>query len=351
MRDPDGYIYVKEEVGGLLVGGFEPVAKPWATDGIPEPFEFQLLPDDWDQFQILMENALTRLPALHDGRDQELRQRPRELHAGQQLHHRRGAGAEELLRRGGLQLDRHRLRRRRRPGARRVDRRRRALDRPVAGRHPPLRALQRQRHLAARARRRGARPALHDAVAEPRARFGAAVPALAALRPARRERRRVRVEDGLGAAELLRPQRGRAHDRLFLRAPELVRHRRGRAARRTPGRRGLRHDLVREAPGPGPRRRARAAAACRERRRRAGRRDASIPGSSTRAAPTRATSRSRGSRRTASCRHRHGAGDPRRRLDRAPHPRGRARDAHRRDLGLCGDRGDGAARRASSCRG
>jgi 4-methylaminobutanoate oxidase (formaldehyde-forming) len=66
MRDPDGYIYVKEEVGGLLVGGFEPVAKPWATDGIPEPFEFQLLPDDWDQFQILMENALVRVPALHD---------------------------------------------------------------------------------------------------------------------------------------------------------------------------------------------------------------------------------------------------------------------------------------------
>ena len=66
MRDPDGYIYVKEEVGGLLVGGFEPVAKPWATDGIPEPFEFRLLPDDWDQFQILMENALIRLPGLRD---------------------------------------------------------------------------------------------------------------------------------------------------------------------------------------------------------------------------------------------------------------------------------------------
>ena len=64
MRDPDGYIYVKEEVGGLLVGGFEPVAKPWAMDGIPESFEFGMLPDDWDQFQILMENALIRLPAL-----------------------------------------------------------------------------------------------------------------------------------------------------------------------------------------------------------------------------------------------------------------------------------------------
>jgi sarcosine dehydrogenase len=64
LRDPDGYIYVKEEVGGLLMGGFEPVAKPWGMDGIPENFEFSMLPDDWDQFQILMENALIRLPAL-----------------------------------------------------------------------------------------------------------------------------------------------------------------------------------------------------------------------------------------------------------------------------------------------
>ena len=46
------------------MGGFEPVAKPWAMDGIPENFEFGMLPDDWDQFQILMENALIRLPCL-----------------------------------------------------------------------------------------------------------------------------------------------------------------------------------------------------------------------------------------------------------------------------------------------
>ncbi len=64
LRDPDGYIYVKEEVGGLLMGGFEPQAKPWGMDGIPENFEFGMLPDDWDQFSILMENALVRLPAL-----------------------------------------------------------------------------------------------------------------------------------------------------------------------------------------------------------------------------------------------------------------------------------------------
>ncbi len=64
MRDPDGFIYFKEEVGGLVMGGFEPNAKPWGMNGIPENFEFQLLPDDWDQFEILMENALQRVPAL-----------------------------------------------------------------------------------------------------------------------------------------------------------------------------------------------------------------------------------------------------------------------------------------------
>jgi 4-methylaminobutanoate oxidase (formaldehyde-forming) len=64
MRDPDGYIYFKEEVGGLLMGGFEPAAKPWNKDVIPDDFEFGMLPDDWDQFQILMDNALIRVPAL-----------------------------------------------------------------------------------------------------------------------------------------------------------------------------------------------------------------------------------------------------------------------------------------------
>jgi heterotetrameric sarcosine oxidase gamma subunit len=65
LRDPDGYTYFKEEVGGLVVGGFEPGAKPWvAPDAIPYPFEFQLLPEDWDHFSILMENALLRIPVL-----------------------------------------------------------------------------------------------------------------------------------------------------------------------------------------------------------------------------------------------------------------------------------------------
>jgi len=65
LRDPDGYTYMKEEVGGLLVGGFEPEAKPWvAPDQLPYPFEFRLLDEDWDHFSILMESAVARIPAL-----------------------------------------------------------------------------------------------------------------------------------------------------------------------------------------------------------------------------------------------------------------------------------------------
>ncbi|UDF32754.1 UNVERIFIED_ORG: FAD-dependent oxidoreductase (plasmid) [Roseateles sp. XES5] len=64
MRDPDGYIYFKEEVGGLVMGGFEPEAKPWGMAGIPNDFEFALLPDDWDQFEVLMQSALQRVPQL-----------------------------------------------------------------------------------------------------------------------------------------------------------------------------------------------------------------------------------------------------------------------------------------------
>jgi heterotetrameric sarcosine oxidase gamma subunit len=65
LRDADGYIYFKEEVGGLLMGGFEPQAKPWRTpDSLPYPFEFQLLGEDWEHFQPLMDSAIHRVPAM-----------------------------------------------------------------------------------------------------------------------------------------------------------------------------------------------------------------------------------------------------------------------------------------------
>ena len=64
LRDTDGYIYAREEVGGLLMGGFEPVAKPWGMDGIPVDFAFSLLPEDWEHFRVFMEQAIVRIPAL-----------------------------------------------------------------------------------------------------------------------------------------------------------------------------------------------------------------------------------------------------------------------------------------------
>lgn len=65
LRDQDGYVYFKEEVGSLVVGGFEPEAKPWVGPyDIPDPFVFQLLQEDWEQFAILMDNAIIRVPKL-----------------------------------------------------------------------------------------------------------------------------------------------------------------------------------------------------------------------------------------------------------------------------------------------
>jgi 4-methylaminobutanoate oxidase (formaldehyde-forming) len=67
MRDPDGWTYFKEETGGLVVGAFEPDAKPWrAPSDLPHPFEFQLLEEDWEHFAPVMEQAIVRVPALAD---------------------------------------------------------------------------------------------------------------------------------------------------------------------------------------------------------------------------------------------------------------------------------------------
>ena len=68
LRDPDGLIYYKEEVGGLVMGGFETQAKPWTVDPIPSTFRFELLGEDWEQFEPLMNNALHRTPCLETAR-------------------------------------------------------------------------------------------------------------------------------------------------------------------------------------------------------------------------------------------------------------------------------------------
>ena len=64
LRDPDRLTYWKEEVGGLVMGGYEPNPKPWAEGGIPDRFEFQLLEDDLEHFEPLLELAIGRIPAM-----------------------------------------------------------------------------------------------------------------------------------------------------------------------------------------------------------------------------------------------------------------------------------------------
>ena len=64
LRVPDECAYYKEDAGKLLLGAFEPVAKPWGGAGIPENFEFDSLPDDFDHFEPILEKAINRLPVL-----------------------------------------------------------------------------------------------------------------------------------------------------------------------------------------------------------------------------------------------------------------------------------------------
>ena len=64
LRDPDRLTYWKEDVGGLVWGGYEPNPKPWAVQGIPQGFHFDLLTSDYDHYSQFMENAIARVPAL-----------------------------------------------------------------------------------------------------------------------------------------------------------------------------------------------------------------------------------------------------------------------------------------------
>ncbi len=64
LRDPDRLTYYKEEVGGLVMGGYEHNPIPWAVDGFPKGFHYTLLDSNFDHFEPLMELALGRVPAL-----------------------------------------------------------------------------------------------------------------------------------------------------------------------------------------------------------------------------------------------------------------------------------------------
>lgn len=64
LRDPDRRTYFKEEVGGLVMGGYEPNPQPWVTGDVPDDWEFRLFDDDYDHFEQHMAQAVARIPAL-----------------------------------------------------------------------------------------------------------------------------------------------------------------------------------------------------------------------------------------------------------------------------------------------
>jgi 4-methylaminobutanoate oxidase (formaldehyde-forming) len=64
LGDHDNNMYIREEVGGLLVGCFEANARPVATEDLPKNFSFDLLNEDWEHFEPTMLAAIHRVPAL-----------------------------------------------------------------------------------------------------------------------------------------------------------------------------------------------------------------------------------------------------------------------------------------------
>ena len=66
IRDPDRRTYFKEEVGGLVMGGYEPNPQAWTTGDVPDDWEFRLFDDDFDHFEQHMMQAIARIPALEN---------------------------------------------------------------------------------------------------------------------------------------------------------------------------------------------------------------------------------------------------------------------------------------------
>ncbi len=64
IRDPDRLTYFKEEVGGLVMGGYEPNPQAWTTGDVPDEWAFRLFDDDFDHFEQHMVQAIERIPAL-----------------------------------------------------------------------------------------------------------------------------------------------------------------------------------------------------------------------------------------------------------------------------------------------
>ncbi|MDQ1618347.1 MAG: hypothetical protein QOE19_916 [Actinomycetota bacterium] len=71
LRDPDLLVYYRQEVDGLVMGGYERDAEPWTADAtsydrIPSDFNGRLLPENWERFEEITANSQVRVPAMGD---------------------------------------------------------------------------------------------------------------------------------------------------------------------------------------------------------------------------------------------------------------------------------------------
>jgi glycine cleavage system T protein len=64
LRVPDECAYYKEDAGKMMLGAFEPVAKPWGMNGISEDFCFDQLQEDFEHFEPILEMGVNRMPML-----------------------------------------------------------------------------------------------------------------------------------------------------------------------------------------------------------------------------------------------------------------------------------------------
>lgn len=66
LRDPDNLVYMREEQGGLVIGGYEPNPPARWIDGTPWEHGNATVPHSYERFEMLLEGAIRRIPFLKD---------------------------------------------------------------------------------------------------------------------------------------------------------------------------------------------------------------------------------------------------------------------------------------------
>ena len=149
LRDYDHCSYFKYDAGKLLVGAFEPHARPWGAGGIPDDFSFGEIAGDFSHFEPVLLDAMRRIPALEKAGIQKFFCGPESFTPDVRYHLGESTELAELLRRGRTQFHRPAIRRRDRQSRVRMDPRRTPAGRSVGGRRAAQHAVSDQSQVSA----------------------------------------------------------------------------------------------------------------------------------------------------------------------------------------------------------